>query len=70
MCEQTVTGTEEAQYAVLHILDFSSARKRMSVIVRDENNRLFIFCKVWRVEMRDCSLALGWQMKPQVSLHN
>ncbi|KAL6644307.1 hypothetical protein ACP70R_015915 [Stipagrostis hirtigluma subsp. patula] len=32
-------------YKLLNILEFSSARKRMSVIVRTEEGRLFLFCK-------------------------
>nr|BAJ86425.1 predicted protein [Hordeum vulgare subsp. vulgare] len=32
-------------YKVLHVLEFSSARKRMSVIVQDEEGKTFIFSK-------------------------
>ncbi|KAL6901005.1 hypothetical protein ACP4OV_005681 [Aristida adscensionis] len=32
-------------YKLLNVLEFSSARKRMSVIVRTEDGRLFLFCK-------------------------
>lgn len=32
-------------YKLLNILEFSSARKRMSVIVRTEEGQLFLFCK-------------------------
>jgi hypothetical protein len=32
-------------YKLLNILEFSSARKRMSVIVRTEEGPLFLFCK-------------------------
>ncbi|GFS45111.1 ATPase E1-E2 type family protein [Actinidia rufa] len=32
-------------YKLLHILEFSSARKRMSVIVRNEENQLLLLCK-------------------------
>lgn len=32
-------------YKLLHVLEFSSSRKRMSVIVRNEENRLFLLCK-------------------------
>uniref|UniRef100_A0A0E0AUX3 Phospholipid-transporting ATPase n=1 Tax=Oryza glumipatula TaxID=40148 RepID=A0A0E0AUX3_9ORYZ len=32
-------------YKLLNTLEFSSARKRMSVIVRTEEGRLFLFCK-------------------------
>ena len=32
-------------YRVLHVLEFNSTRKRMSVIVRDEEGRYIVFCK-------------------------
>jgi P-type E1-E2 ATPase len=32
-------------YKILHVLEFSSARKRMSVIVEDEDDNIFVFCK-------------------------
>ncbi|KAF7819576.1 putative phospholipid-transporting ATPase 8 isoform X1 [Senna tora] len=32
-------------YELLHTLEFSSSRKRMSVIVRNENNQLLLLCK-------------------------
>ncbi|GJN03362.1 hypothetical protein PR202_ga20799 [Eleusine coracana subsp. coracana] len=32
-------------YKILNILEFSSARKRMSVIVRTEEGQIFLFCK-------------------------
>lgn len=32
-------------YKVLNVLEFSSARKRMSVIVRDEDGKLLLLCK-------------------------
>ncbi len=32
-------------YKLLNTLEFSSARKRMSVIVSTEEGRLFLFCK-------------------------
>lgn len=35
----------ESEYRILNVLEFSSARKRMSVIVRNEDDRLFLFCK-------------------------
>ena len=37
-------GTERT-YDVLAILDFNSDRKRMSVIVRDSNGRIRLYCK-------------------------
>ncbi|XP_057482222.1 probable phospholipid-transporting ATPase 8 [Actinidia eriantha] len=35
----------DRSYKLLHILEFSSARKRMSVIVRNEENQLLLLCK-------------------------
>ncbi|KAF5739621.1 putative phospholipid-transporting ATPase 8-like [Tripterygium wilfordii] len=32
-------------YKLLHVLEFSSSRKRMSVIVRNEENQLLLLCK-------------------------
>ncbi|TKY73249.1 putative phospholipid-transporting ATPase 9 [Spatholobus suberectus] len=37
--------TTERSYKLLNILEFSSARKRMSVIVRDEEGKLILFSK-------------------------
>ena len=33
------------KYKRLHVLEFSSSRKRMSVIVRNAENQLFLLCK-------------------------
>lgn len=33
------------EYKVLNLLEFTSKRKRMSVIVRDEDGQIFLFCK-------------------------
>ncbi|KAF3584523.1 hypothetical protein F2Q69_00031704 [Brassica cretica] len=35
----------EREYKVLNVLDFTSKRKRMSVIVRDEEGQIFLLCK-------------------------
>uniref|UniRef100_A0A5B6Z7T4 Phospholipid-transporting ATPase n=1 Tax=Davidia involucrata TaxID=16924 RepID=A0A5B6Z7T4_DAVIN len=35
----------DRSYKILHVLEFSSARKRMSVIVRNPENQLLILCK-------------------------
>ncbi|KAJ0824495.1 putative P-type phospholipid transporter [Helianthus annuus] len=35
----------EREYKLLNLLEFSSSRKRMSVIVRDESGQIFLFCK-------------------------
>ncbi|KQJ98120.1 hypothetical protein BRADI_3g35000v3 [Brachypodium distachyon] len=43
---EPVFGKEvDRTYKLLNILEFSSARKRMSVILRTEEGRLFLFCK-------------------------
>ncbi|KTW27436.1 hypothetical protein T552_02414 [Pneumocystis carinii B80] len=39
-----VHGKEEI-YKILNILEFSSFRKRMSIIVRAPNNEIYLFCK-------------------------
>lgn len=36
---------ETVQYKLLHVIEFNSDRKRMSVIVRDKDNRILIVCK-------------------------
>ncbi|MCO5552822.1 hypothetical protein L7F22_006339 [Adiantum nelumboides] len=33
------------KYSLLELLEFSSARKRMSVVVKDEEENVFLFCK-------------------------
>uniref|UniRef100_A0A803XSR2 Phospholipid-transporting ATPase n=1 Tax=Meleagris gallopavo TaxID=9103 RepID=A0A803XSR2_MELGA len=46
--QNTITISEmgtERTYDVLAILDFNSDRKRMSVIVRDSNGRIRLYCK-------------------------
>lgn len=35
----------ERDYKILNLLDFTSKRKRMSVIVRDEDGQILLFCK-------------------------
>ncbi|KAF9617707.1 hypothetical protein IFM89_038207 [Coptis chinensis] len=35
----------EREFKILNLLEFSSKRKRMSVIVRDEDGRIFLMCK-------------------------
>ncbi|XP_077244107.1 putative phospholipid-transporting ATPase 8 isoform X2 [Tasmannia lanceolata] len=40
------TGSRvDRSYKLLHVLEFSSSRKRMSVIVRNEENQLLLLCK-------------------------
>jgi len=36
---------EKLKYKLLHILEFNSDRKRMSVIVRTPDNRVMVVCK-------------------------
>ena len=33
------------EYKILNLLDFTSKRKRMSVIARDEEGNIILFCK-------------------------
>eukprot|EP00250_Pteridium_aquilinum_P010204 c19213_g1_i1 orf=370-3075(+) len=35
----------EREYKVLNLLEFNSTRKRMSVVVRDEEGQIYVFCK-------------------------
>ncbi|CAJ1955462.1 unnamed protein product [Sphenostylis stenocarpa] len=35
----------QREYKILNLLDFTSKRKRMSVIVRDEEGKIILFCK-------------------------
>ncbi|KAL5698697.1 P-type phospholipid transporter [Ranunculus cassubicifolius] len=35
----------EREFKILNLLEFSSKRKRMSVLVQDEDGQIFIFCK-------------------------
>lgn len=43
--ERTASGTRDVAYEVLNILEFNSTRKRMSVIVRDDQGRIICFTK-------------------------
>lgn len=36
---------QQVQYKLLHVIEFNSDRKRMSVIVRTSENRVMIVCK-------------------------
>lgn len=40
-----LTSLMSRVYRLLHILEFSSSRKRMSVIVRNEENKILLLCK-------------------------
>jgi len=33
------------EFKVMNLLEFSSKRKRMSVVVRDESGQIFLLCK-------------------------
>ncbi|KAH7307649.1 hypothetical protein KP509_22G070700 [Ceratopteris richardii] len=35
----------EREYKILNLLEFNSTRKRMSVVVRDQDGRIYLFCK-------------------------
>lgn len=35
----------EREYKILDLLEFNSARKRMSVVIQDEDDQIFVFCK-------------------------
>eukprot|EP00195_Chlamydomonas_chlamydogama_P002386 CAMPEP_0202922204 /NCGR_PEP_ID=MMETSP1392-20130828/77797_1 /ASSEMBLY_ACC=CAM_ASM_000868 /TAXON_ID=225041 /ORGANISM="Chlamydomonas chlamydogama, Strain SAG 11-48b" /LENGTH=1321 /DNA_ID=CAMNT_0049615821 /DNA_START=167 /DNA_END=4132 /DNA_ORIENTATION=- len=43
--ETTSRGTHDVEYEVLNVIEFSSFRRRMSVIVRDSSRRIIMFCK-------------------------
>lgn len=43
-CNQMICITCR-EYKLLNLLEFNSSRKRMSVIVRDEDDDIFLFCK-------------------------
>lgn len=38
-------GNLYREYKILNLLDFTSKRKRMSVIVRDEQGQIILLCK-------------------------
>lgn len=42
--EIDMLGTKE-RFEILNVLEFTSTRKRMSVIVRDSQQRIRLFCK-------------------------
>lgn len=47
------------EYKLLNLLDFTSKRKRMSVIVRDEEGIIFLMCKgADRLAFRICYSCL------------
>lgn len=51
----TLFGREK--YEILNVLDFTSARKRMSVIVRTADDKIILYCKV----MRCCCCLYFWK---------
>ncbi len=36
---------QEKKYKLLNVIEFTSARKRMTVIVRTEDNKIKVMCK-------------------------
>ncbi|KAL1829296.1 hypothetical protein ACET3Z_007708 [Daucus carota] len=44
-CHPSSREIVEREFKILNLLDFTSKRKRMSVIVRDENGKIFLLCK-------------------------
>ena len=40
---------EEEKYEILNVLEFTSTRKRMSVIVRTPDGRIRLYCKVRKI---------------------
>lgn len=38
-------GNLYREYKILNLLDFTSKRKRMSVIIRDEEGQIILLCK-------------------------
>ncbi|GMH35862.1 hypothetical protein BSKO_03730 [Bryopsis sp. KO-2023] len=43
--ERVGNTVEDAEYEILNILEFSSTRKRMSVVFRGKDGRIFLYCK-------------------------
>ena len=39
-------GTQECEYEILAVLEFNSTRKRQSVIARQPNGNIVLYCKV------------------------
>ena len=44
ICHIPETG-EQLKYQLLHVIEFDSTRKRMTVVVRDPENRVLVICK-------------------------
>lgn len=42
------------EYEVLSVIEFTSTRKRMSVIVRTPENKIYIYCKVRSLHIFYC----------------
>jgi phospholipid-translocating ATPase len=45
LIEMQKFGNELRKYKLLHVLEFNSDRKRMSVILRDKDDRIYLICK-------------------------
>ena len=48
----------EVEYEILNILEFDSTRKRMSVICRSSEGKLWLYCKVTLVVLPDSAPSL------------
>jgi hypothetical protein len=44
--EDLPEGSRMVDYELLNILEFNSTRKRMSVVIRDPEGKLLLYCKV------------------------
>ncbi|CAH8296220.1 unnamed protein product [Eruca vesicaria subsp. sativa] len=63
--------TIEREYKILNLLDFTSKRKRMSVVIRDEEGQIFLLCKgadrkldedeysAWNAEFHKAKTSIG-----------
>lgn len=43
---EVATLSGRARYELLNVIDFTSSRKRMSVIVRTNSGKIILYCKV------------------------
>lgn len=44
-CVEIIALGERQRYEILHVIEFTSARKRMSVLVRTPEGKIKVFCK-------------------------
>ncbi|XP_042500800.1 probable phospholipid-transporting ATPase 8 [Macadamia integrifolia] len=59
----------DRSYELLHVLEFSSSRKRMSVIVRNEENQLLLLCKGADSVMFERLSSDGWIFEVETKDH-